>query len=69
MNPGDISQVLREPNGFRIVKLVEREAERPFEFAEVKDDVRKIVEQEKMATAYDTYLATLRDEFYVEIRN
>ncbi len=66
MNPGDISQVLREPVGFRIVKLVEREGERPFEFAEVKDEMRNMVEKEKMATAYDTYLAGLRSEFYVE---
>jgi peptidyl-prolyl cis-trans isomerase SurA len=69
MSPGDISQVLREPAGFRIVKLVEREGERPFEFAEVKDEIRNLVEKEKMASAYDTYLAGLRSEFYVETLN
>ncbi|MFQ5512531.1 MAG: peptidylprolyl isomerase [Candidatus Krumholzibacteriia bacterium] len=68
MKPGDMSQVLREPTGFRIVRLIEREEGRPFEFAEVREEIRKMVESEKMTTAYDTYLAGLRGEFYVETR-
>jgi len=68
MNPGEISQVLREPTGFRIVKLIEVEDERPYEYAEVQEDLRKLAEQEKLASAYDEYLNGLRDEFYVDVR-
>jgi len=68
MQPGEISQVLREPNGFRIVKLLESEAARPFTFEEVRDDLRKSVEQEKLAESYDRYVDGLRDEFYVDVR-
>ena len=69
MKPGDISQVLRESAGFRIVKLLEREGTRPYEFAEVRDEVKRLYEQERFATAYESYLADLRKKFHVEIRS
>ncbi len=68
LNEGDISPVLREPAGFRIVQLVESEGERPYKYDEVADDLRKLAEQEKLATAYEGYLTGLRDEFYVDVR-
>lgn len=68
MNEGDISQVLREPTGFRIVKLVERQSARPYEFDEVKDEIRGLIEQERLASAYDAYIAGLRDQYYVDVR-
>ena len=69
MVPGEFSPVLREPSGFRIVKLLEREDARPYEFDEVRDELTKLIEQEKMASMYDVYLETLRSEFYVEVRD
>jgi len=65
---GEISPVLREPTGFRIVQLLESEGERPYKYDEVADDLRKLAEQEKLAGAYDGYLQGLRDEFYVDVR-
>ncbi len=69
MKPGDVSQVLRESAGFRIVKLLEREASRPYEFAEVHDEVKRLYEQERFGSSYDNYLAELRKKFHVEIRS
>lgn len=68
MSPGDVSQVLRESSGFRIVKLVDREAARPYEFVEVRDEVKRLYDQERFASNYETYLADLRKKFHVEIR-
>lgn len=68
MSVGDISQVLREPTGFRIVKLLEAESERPYSYGEVQEELRKIAEQEKRAAAYDEYLKGLRNEFYIDVR-
>jgi peptidyl-prolyl cis-trans isomerase SurA len=68
LDEGDISPVLREPTGFRIVQLLESENERPYRYEEVADDLRKLAEQEKLASAYDGYLKGLRDEFYVDVR-
>jgi peptidyl-prolyl cis-trans isomerase SurA len=68
MRDGEISPVLREPTGFRIVQLVASEGERPYVYDEIKDDLRKLAEQEKLASAYDAYLKGLRSEFYVDVR-
>ena len=65
MKPGDVSQVLRESSGFRIVKLLEREEPRPFEFGEIRDELRQMYEQEKMGEIYSTYVAELRGKFHV----
>jgi peptidyl-prolyl cis-trans isomerase SurA len=66
---GEVSQVLRESTGFRIVKLFGREEEREYQFEEVRDDLRNLVEQERLNTMYDDYIKSLRDKYYVDIRN
>jgi len=63
--PGDVSQVLRESTGFRIVKLVAREEPRPFEFNEIRNELRQMYEQEKMGEIYESYVAKLRGKFHV----
>lgn len=69
MNPGDISPVLRESAGFRIVHLLEREPEREYRYDEVQGELRKLLEQEKMNTIFEDYIEGLRKKFYVDIRN
>jgi peptidyl-prolyl cis-trans isomerase SurA len=68
LKPGGYSQVLREPAGFRIVKLIEREDARPYTFEEVREELSRVVEEEKLEGLYDGYVTRLRDEFYVEER-
>ena len=68
MKPGDYSPVLREPSGFRIVKLLEREEVRPYTFEEVREELSKVLEEDKLEGLYDGYVTKLRDEFYVEER-
>ncbi len=65
----DISPVLRESAGFRIVRLLGREEEREYTFNEVKDELRRNLEQEKMRALYDDYIKDLRKKHYVDIRN
>ena len=69
MNVGDLSPVLREPTGFRIVKLLESEAPRPFEYDEVREELKKMLEQERMSSTYEGYVAGLRAQFFVEVRD
>ena len=68
MKPGDYSPVLREPSGFRIVKLLEREEPRPYTFDEVREELSRVLEEDKLEGLYDGYVTKLRDEFYVEER-
>jgi peptidyl-prolyl cis-trans isomerase SurA len=69
MKAGDVSQVLRESTGFRIVKLLERDAARPYEYSEIKDDLKRLYDQEKFSTSYESYVKELRKKFSVEIRS
>lgn len=69
MKPGDISQVLRESAGFRIVHLLDREPEREYRYDEVKGELKKLLEQEKMNTIFEEYINGLRDRFYVDVRS
>ncbi len=68
LKPGDVSPVLREPTGFRIVKLLEREDARPYTLDEVRGELKQLVEEEALDKMYDSYLEKLRNEFYVEVR-
>lgn len=68
MSIGDISQVLREPNGFRIVQLVAREEPRPYRYEEVKEELREVVRQEQLSGTIEEYVLGLRNEFYVDFR-
>jgi peptidyl-prolyl cis-trans isomerase SurA len=69
MKPGEVSQVLRESAGFRIVKLIDREAARAYDYSEVREEVKRLFEQERFGKTYDEYLAELRKKFHVEIRS
>ena len=69
MKPGDVSQVLRESSGFRIVKMIDRDAARPYQYAEVRDEVKRLYDQERFSNNYESYLAELRKKFHVEIRS
>jgi peptidyl-prolyl cis-trans isomerase SurA len=65
MEPGQISQVLRESSGFRIVKLVAKEDPRPYEFSEVRNELRQLYEREKMDEIYRRYVDQLRSKFHI----
>jgi parvulin-like peptidyl-prolyl isomerase len=69
MKVGNFSPVLREPSGFRIVKLLEYEGARPYTFAEVREELRQVLVQDKMEETYDSYLEGLKSEFYVDLRS
>ncbi|MCH7548261.1 MAG: peptidylprolyl isomerase [Candidatus Krumholzibacteriota bacterium] len=68
MSDGDISQVLRESSGFRIVKLLGREGARPYDYEEVRGDLKRLWRQEQMAVAYEEYIETLRKKFTVDLK-
>jgi peptidyl-prolyl cis-trans isomerase SurA len=68
MEAGDVSQVLRESAGFRIVKLVESEAARPYRFEEVKEELKRLYDQERFSKNYESYVADLRKQFQVDVR-
>jgi len=69
LKPGDISQVTRESTGFRIVQLLARDAERPYEFSEIQTELKQYYSQQSFGSSYDEYVKELRKKFSVEMRN
>lgn len=67
MNVGGISQVLRESSGFRVVKLIEREEEREYRYEEVKGELERMLEEEKMESVYRDYISNLKKQHYVKV--
>ncbi len=68
MKRGDVSQVLRESSGFRIVRLLDREEERPYKYVEIIDDLTRLYQQDRFGNTYQAYIEELRKKFKVEIR-
>jgi peptidyl-prolyl cis-trans isomerase SurA len=68
MQPGDVSQVLRESAGFRIVKLEAREDARPYAFDEVRQELTRLVQGEYAEEMYAEYVAKLREKFHVDLK-
>jgi len=50
------------------VKLVERDIPCPYDYAEIKDDLKRLYEQERFGKSYETYVQELRKKFPVEVR-
>ena len=69
LKPGDISQVTRESTGFRIVQLLARDAERPYEFSEIQSELKQYYSQQSFGSSYEEYVKELRKKFSVEMRN
>jgi peptidyl-prolyl cis-trans isomerase SurA len=67
MKKGEVSQVLRESSGFRIVKLLDREDPRPYAFDEIKPELRRLYEQQKLEGLYADYVKGLRSKFNVVV--
>lgn len=65
---GQVSRVAAVEGGFHLFKLVGEQAETDYNFDEIREDLRGVVEGQERQKRLDTYLAELRKKIYVEIR-
>ncbi len=68
LETGQISDPLSNAQGYHLFKVVDRSAERPYQLAEIKDDLPEMVKQAKLKTQYDSYVADLRKKAHIEYR-
>lgn len=68
MAPGEISEIVQAEFGFHIIKVLERSEARLPTFENVKDELREIYYQMKIAEKYDSWLAKLKKGIYIEKR-
>jgi len=65
---GGVSEPLPTPDGYRILKVVEKTEGSELPFEGVKADIQKKLSSERTAQVYETYLAGLRKEAIIDIR-
>jgi peptidyl-prolyl cis-trans isomerase SurA len=69
MKAGDISQVLRSPKGYQILKLEATSVAETLPFEQARDQISERVFAEKRKAEFDKYLKKLRAEAIVEFKN
>jgi peptidyl-prolyl cis-trans isomerase SurA len=65
---GQVTQPLLNPQGYHLFKVNDRQAERTYQVAEIKDDLPEMVRQAKLKDQYDVYVADLRKKAHIEYR-
>ena len=66
LEPGETSSVFAGLRGYQIVRLDQREEERPFEFDEITEELRSELIGRRRNEALESYLLELEDEIYVD---
>jgi peptidyl-prolyl cis-trans isomerase SurA len=69
MKAGEVSQVLRSPTGYQILKLEVSSASETLPFEQARDQISERVFAEKRKDEFDKYLKKLRTQAIIEFRN
>lgn len=65
---GGISPVIKEERGYRIVKILGRADERAYSFDEAREELKGLLENQKVQGKMDEYIEGLKSVYYVEIK-
>jgi peptidyl-prolyl cis-trans isomerase SurA len=65
---GDVSRVAKVEGGYHIFKLTGEQAESDYNFDEIKDELRGMVERDERQKRLEAYLKELRGRHFVEVR-
>jgi len=68
LEPGEISEILEDSEGFTIFLVEGKEGEREPTYEDVRDRLGMLLEQQKGQERYDAYLEKAREEIFVENR-
>jgi peptidyl-prolyl cis-trans isomerase SurA len=68
LDDGEIAPVVKDPKGFRIIKVLGHTAERPFLYEEARDELRRVIEQQKLQEEFKGYIDGLKEIYFVEVK-
>jgi len=69
MKTGDVSDVIRTPNGFQLIKLETRTTPQPEPFDTVRDEIANRIGESRLAVEQKKYIAKLRTQAIIEWKN
>ncbi len=67
LQPGEMSEVLEDPEGFTIFLVESRDGDREPTYDEIRSRLENVLRAEKMEAQYAEYVAKVRAETFVEI--
>jgi len=68
MKPGEVSDLVRTPEGFHILRVMERKGGEPRPFAEVQYRIREEMIQAESERRFREWMKELKSKAYIEIR-
>jgi peptidyl-prolyl cis-trans isomerase SurA len=68
LQPGEVSGLIRSPEGFHILRVLERKGGEPKPFAEVQNQIRDEMMQVEAERQFLEWMKVLRAKAYIEIR-
>jgi len=68
VEPGGFAPLVRDSKGIRIIRVLEYKTEGEYTFEEAREELKRILTQEKVQQRYSEYVDELRDKYYVEIK-
>lgn len=63
-----VSPVIREEEGFRIIRVLGRTAARPFTFEESREELRRVIENRKVQERLQGYVEELKKIYHVDVK-
>ncbi len=68
LKKNDVSDIIKTPSGYYIIKIEDRKEAAPIPLEKVRSDIEKALYEKKADFMYDQWLSDLRRNSYVEIK-
>jgi len=68
LKPGELSDLIKTPEGFHILRVMERKGGEPKPFAEVQDKIRDEMVQAESERQFRAWMKSLRAKAYIDVR-
>ena len=66
LSVGEVSDIIRSPAGFNVIKLYGRRQPGKRDFSEVSDDIKEQIFRQKLEGKYAVWLEGLKKDFFIE---
>lgn len=67
LKPGEISELVKTPFGWHIIKVIDKRPARQQKLSEVKEQIKQLLVQQQQSDAYQKFITGLRKDAKIEI--